>query len=83
MLQYVGLPVDMNNSHMLSTMEHKMCVDDRKIWGEIWKRKKTPATLEALMNWLEFEMIRVELSGKSSSGKRHVKHFRSDSDKPH
>ncbi len=31
-LKEVGLPSDMDNSHMLSVIEQKMCVDDRKVW---------------------------------------------------
>ena len=31
-LKEVGVPGDMNNSHMLSIIEQKMCADDRKVW---------------------------------------------------
>ena len=30
-LKEVGLPSDMDNSHMQSIIEQKMCVDDRKV----------------------------------------------------
>lgn len=88
MLQYikeVGLPGDMNNSHMLSIIEQKMCADDRKVWARDLEKEKKPATLEALMNWINVEMksrmratapIRVGTSGKCP-----VYHFRYDSDK--
>ena len=85
-LKEVGLPGDMNNGHMLSIIEQKMCADDRKVWARNLEKEKKPATLEALMNWMNVEMksrmratapIRV-----GSSGKRPVNHFRSDNDKP-
>ena len=84
-LKEVGLPGDMNNSHMLSIIEQKMCADDRKVWARDLEKEKKPATLEALMNWMNVEMksrmratapIRV-----GTSGKRPVNHFRYDSDK--
>ena len=85
-LKEVGLPSDMNNSHMLSIIEQKMCADDRKVWARDLEKEKKPATLEALMNSINVEMksrmratapIRV-----GSSGRCPVHHFRSDSDKP-
>lgn len=77
-MKEVGLPSDMNNSHMLSIIEQKMCADDRKVWARDLEKEKKPATLEALMNWMNVEMksrmratapIRV-----GSSGKRPVYH---------
>ena len=85
-LKEVGLPSDVNNSHMHSIIEQKMCADDRKVWARDLEKEKKPATLEALMNWMNVEMksrmratapIRV-----GSSAKRPVYHFKSDSDKP-
>ncbi|XP_020622981.1 uncharacterized protein LOC110060533 [Orbicella faveolata] len=76
----------MDNSHMLSIIEQKMCSDDRKVWARDLEREKKPATLEALMNWMNVEMksrmratapIRV-----GSSGRRHVNHFTSNDGKP-
>ena len=32
-LKEVGVPNDMDNSHMLSIIEQKMCTDDRKVWS--------------------------------------------------
>ena len=85
-LKEVGLPSDMNNSHMLSIIEQKMCADDRNVWSRDLEKEKKPTTLEALLNWMNVEMksrmratapIRV-----GSSGKRPVYHFKSDSNKP-
>lgn len=85
-LKEVGLPSDMDNSHMLSIIEQKMCSDDRKVWARDLEREKKPATLEALMNWMNVEMksrmratapIRV-----GSSGRRHVNHYTSNDGKP-
>ena len=85
-LKEVGLPSDMDNSHMLSIIEQKMCSDDRKVWARDLEREKKPATLEALMNWMNVEMKSRMLATApirvGSSGRRHVNHFRSDDDKP-
>ncbi|XP_046862937.1 uncharacterized protein LOC124456562 [Xenia sp. Carnegie-2017] len=54
-LKEVGVPSDMDNSHMLSIIEQKMCPDDRKVWSRDLEREK-PATLKALMNWMTIEM---------------------------
>ena len=32
-MKEVGRPSDMDNNHMLSLIEQKMCVDDRKTWS--------------------------------------------------
>ena len=48
-LKEVGLPSDMDNSHMLSIIEQKMCTDDRKVWARELVREKKTATLHALM----------------------------------
>ena len=55
-LKEVGLPSDMDNSHMLSIIEQKMCADDRKVWSRDLEREKKSATLSALMNWMTSEM---------------------------
>ena len=85
-LKEVGLPSDMNNSHMLTVVEKKMCADDRKVWARDLEKEKKPATLEALMNWMNVEMkSRMRATAPiraGSSGKLPVYHFRSDSDKP-
>ena len=55
-LQKVGLPSDMDNSHMLSINEQTMCVDDRNVWSRHLKKTKQPATLLSLMTWMTAEM---------------------------
>lgn len=55
-LKDVGLPSDMDNSHMLSVIEQKMCADDRKVWARDLEKEKKPATLHALMTWMTVEM---------------------------
>ena len=55
-LKEVGLPSDMDNSHMLSIIEQKMCVDDRKVWSRDLEKTKQPATLLSLMTWMTAEM---------------------------
>ena len=55
-LKEVGLPSDMDNSHMLSIIEQKMCVDDRKVWSRELQKDKKPASLKGLMDWMSSEM---------------------------
>lgn len=55
-LKEVGLPSDMDNSHMLSIIEQKMCVDDRKVWSPELQEDKKPASLKGLMDWMSVEM---------------------------
>ena len=55
-LKEVGIPSDMNNSHMLSIIEKKMCPGDRKVWSRDLEREKQPATLHRLMSWMTVEM---------------------------
>ena len=55
-LKEVGIPSDMNNSHMLSIIEQKMCADDRKIWARELEREKKTATLQELLSWMTVEM---------------------------
>ena len=47
-LKEVGLPSDMDNSHMLFIIEQKMCADDRKVWARHLEKEKKPAMLHAL-----------------------------------
>eukprot|EP00794_Sanderia_malayensis_P018505 gene18505-20363_t len=55
-LKEVGIRNDMDNSHMLSIIEQKMCSDDSKVWArDLEQDKKTP-TLHALMSWMTIEM---------------------------
>ena len=55
-LKEVGIPSDMDNSHMLSIIEQKMCIDDRKVWARELQRENKPATLHALLTWMTTEM---------------------------
>ncbi len=55
-MKEVGIPSDMNNSHMLSIIEKKMCASDRKVWSRDLEREKQPATLDRLMSWMTVEM---------------------------
>ena len=45
----VGSQNDIDNSHMLSIIEQKMCSDDRKVWSRDLERQGGKATLEGLM----------------------------------
>jgi hypothetical protein len=55
-LKEVGVPNDMDNSHMLSIIERKMCPCDRKVWSRDLEREKKSATLYGLMSWMTIEM---------------------------
>ena len=52
----VGLPSDMDKSHMLSLIEQKMRADDRKVWSRHLEKTKQPTTLNQLMTWMTIEM---------------------------
>ena len=84
-LKDVGLPSDMDNSHMLSAIEQKMCADDRKVWARDLKREKKPPTLNALMSLMTVEMksrkratapIRV-----SGSNRKQINHLQGNQNK--
>ena len=85
-LKEVGLPSDMDNSHMLSIIEQKMCVDDRKVWTRDLEREKKPATLHALISWMTVDMkSRMRATAPIRVGpphQRHINHVRSDGDNP-
>ena len=51
-LKEVGLPGDMNNSHVLSVIERKMSSDDRKVWSRELERIGKRATLDGLLQWM-------------------------------
>ena len=55
-LKEVGSPSDMDNSHMLSIIEQKMCCDDREFWSRELERTNQPAMLLGLMSWMTAEM---------------------------
>ena len=81
-LKEVGVPGDMNNNHMLSIIEQKMCADDRKVWSRDLEREGKIATLQGLMEWMTVEMkscmrARAQLrTGASNS--RSVHHVRTE-----
>ena len=83
-LKEVGVPNDMDNSHMLSIIEQKMCMDDRKVWSRDLERERKPATLQGLMDWMSVEMksrMRATAPLRSSStNQRTVHHVRTDGD---
>ena len=43
-LKEVGIPSDMDNSHMLSVIERKMCPSHRKMWSRDLENEGKPAT---------------------------------------
>ena len=74
-LKEVGIPNDMDNSHMLSIIEQKMCSDDRKVWSRDLERKAKSATLSNLINWMTVEMksrMRATAAVRSCSNRRQV-----------
>ena len=48
-LKEIGVPGDMDNSHMLSLIGKKMCADDRKFWSRDLEKNGEPATLHHLI----------------------------------
>jgi hypothetical protein len=46
----------MDNSHMLSVIERKMCPSDRNIWSRYLEKEEKPATFSGLMEWMTVEM---------------------------
>jgi hypothetical protein len=75
-LKGVGRPYDMNNNHVLSLIEQKMCVEDRKIWSREVEKEKSLANLQGLMSWMETDMksrMRATAPLRSAaSGSRYV-----------
>ena len=55
-LKEVCVPSDVDNSHMLSIIEQKMCTDDRKVWSRELERDGKKATLQGLIDWMAVEM---------------------------
>ena len=71
----MGIPNDMDNSHMLSIIEQKMCPDDRKVWSRDLEREAKSATLNNLINWMTIEMksrMRATAPVRSGSNRRQV-----------
>ena len=75
----MGVPSDMDNSHMLSVIERKMCPSERKIWSRDLEKEGKPATLSGLMEWMTVEMksrMRATASIRSAGpSHRNVNHF--------
>ena len=55
-LKEIGLPIDLDNSHMFFLIEQKMCADDRNEWSRDLEKTKQPATPNQLMTWMTVEM---------------------------
>ena len=72
----------MNNNHMLSIIEQKMCADDRKVWSRDLERERKIATLQGLMAWMTVEMksrMRATAPLKTgASNSRSVHHVRTE-----
>lgn len=81
-LREVGVPSDMDNSHMLSIIEQKMLTDDRKVWSRDLERDGKKATLQGLMEWMTVELkSRMRATAPlrtGSSTQRSVNHFLGD-----
>ena len=81
-LKEVGGPGDMNNSHMLSIIEQKMCADDRKVWSRDLEQEGKIATLEGLMGWMTVEMkLRMRVTAPlrtCASNSRSVHHMQTE-----
>ena len=81
-LKEVGVPGDMNNSHMLSVIEQKMCADDRKVWSRDLEREGKGATLQGVMQWMTVEMksrMRATAPLRTNASSNHsVHHVRTE-----
>ena len=81
LIKEVDVPSDMDNSHMLSIIEQKMCVDDRKVWSGELERDRKKATLQGLIDWMNVEMksrMRATAPLRTASSTRSVNHFLKD-----
>ena len=82
-LKEVGVPGDMDNSHMLAIIERKMGPDDRKVWSRDLEREGKPGTLHGLLSWMTSEMklrMRATASVRSGSSQRSINHFKTEED---
>ena len=81
-LKEVGVLGDMNNNHMLSIIEQKMCADDRKVGSRDLEREGKIATLEVLIEWMTVEMkSRMRATAPlrtGTSNSRSVHHVRTE-----
>ena len=58
---------------MLSTIEQKMCVDDRKVWSRDLEKTKQLATVLSLMTWMAAEMkIRMRATALIRTSNTHL-----------
>ena len=84
-LKEVGVPYDMDNSHMLSIIEQKMYADDRTVWLRDLEREGKSASLKGLMEWMSVEMksrMRATAPLRSSTNSpRKVNHLQAQGDK--
>ena len=55
-LKLVGKSSDMDNCHMLATIERKLCSSDRKCWFRYQEIEKQDVCLQTLLTWLDLEM---------------------------
>ena len=63
----------MDNSHMLSVIERKMCPGDRKKWSRDLEKEGKPARFGAFMDWMTVEMksrMRATASVRSAGSRR-------------
>ena len=83
-LKEVGVASDMDNSHMLSVIERKMCPSDRKIWSRDSEKEGKPSTFSGLMEWMTVEMksrMRATASIRSAGlSRQNVNHFGNEKD---
>ena len=72
-LKDVTLLSNMDNSHMLSLIEQKMCVDDWKVWSrDLEKTNNQSPTLLGLMNWITVEIkSRIRATAPLRTGSSH------------
>ena len=77
-LRDVGLPSKNDHSHMLSIIQHEMCVDERKVWSRDLEKTNQPATILGLMTWMTAEMksrmraTALRRTGRSNNTIHHV-----------
>ena len=82
-LKEVGVPGDMDNSHMLAIIERKMGPDDRKVWSRDLEREGKPGTLHGLLSWMTAEMksrMRATAPVRSGSSQRSINQFKTEED---
>ena len=80
-LKEVGVPGDMDNSHMLAIIERKMGPDDRKVWSRDLEREGKPGTLHGLLSWMTSEIksrMRATAPVRSGSSQRSINHFKTE-----